>query len=55
MKVFTWKNGKKGFTLLEVILTVAILIIAMAITVPGLVRISRNLRITELDDTAREI
>ncbi len=55
MKVFAGKKGKKGFTLLEVVLVVAILSIAMAITVPGVVRTSRNLKITELDDIAKEI
>lgn len=55
MKVFTGKKGEKGFTILEVVLIVAILSIAMAIFVPGLVKLSRDLKIAELDDTAREI
>jgi len=41
--------------MLEVILVVAVLSIAMAIAVPGLVRLSRNLKIMKLDDIAKEI
>ncbi len=55
MKAYFGKQGKKGFTLLEVMLVVAILSIVMAITVPGLVRTSRTLKIEKLDDIAREI
>jgi len=55
MKVFSGKTGKKGFTMLEVVLTVAILTILLAIAVPGVVRLSRSLKIAKLDDLAREI
>ncbi len=55
MKVFSGKNGKKGFTLVEVILVVAVLVIAMGIAVPGVVGVSKNLKIAKLDDIAREI
>jgi len=55
MKIFSRKKDNKGFTTTEIILVVAILIIAMAIAVPGIVRLSRNLKIAKLDDIAREI
>jgi len=55
MKVNSGKRGKKGFTMLEVMLVVAILSIILAIAVPGVVRLSRDLKMTKLDDIAREI
>ncbi len=55
MKVFSGRKGKKGFTMLEIVLVVGVLMIALAIAVPAIVRISRNLKIAKLDDIAREI
>lgn len=55
MKKFSDKKYKKGFTTMEVVLVVAILVITMAIAIPGIIRVSRNLKIAKLDDIAREI
>jgi len=55
MKVCSGKQGEKGFTMLEVLVTVAILAVLLAIATPEVVRLSRNLKMTELDDIAREI
>ncbi len=55
MKIFSGKKHKKGFTVMEVMLVVAILTAAMGIAVPGIVKLSDELKITKLDDIAREI
>jgi len=55
MKVFSGRKGQKGFTLLEVVLVVGVLAIILAISIPALVRVSRNLKIAKLDDISREI
>lgn len=55
MKRFSGKKEKKGFTTVELMVVVVILVIAMGIVVPGLVRLYRNLKIAKLDDIAREI
>ncbi len=47
--------GKKGFTMMETLITVAILVILAAISFTGYHFISRNLRQTKLDSTAQII
>ena len=49
------KNGKKGYTLAEVLTTVMILLILMAIAVPAIFSIRRNLRQKALDSKAELI
>lgn len=49
------KRSKSGFSMTELLTVVAIIAILIAVAVPALVAISRNLKMRELDDTAREI
>lgn len=49
------KQDKKGFTLQEMLYVIAILLIVMSIAVPTVTTIRKNLQISELDDTARQI
>lgn len=49
------KLDKKGFTLQEMLLAIAILIIILAIAIPSIIALRKNLQINELDDTARQI
>lgn len=49
------KRSRGGFSLTELLTVVAILTILMAVATPAAVAISRNLKMRELDDTAREI
>ena len=46
---------QQGFTLAEVLATVAILLLLSAAVIPGVVSAFRNLKAMERDDTAREI
>jgi len=55
MKRFSGKRNKKGFTTTELMLVVAILAVVIGIAVTGLVKLYRELKITKLDDIAREI
>jgi len=55
MKVYTGKQKKKGFTMVEVILVVAVLSVLLALAVPGVVRLTRELKLTKLDGIAKEI
>ena len=55
VKSFYRKREKKGYTLAEVLITVAILIILMAIAVPAIFTIRRNLRQKALDNKAEII
>lgn len=48
-------NNKKGFTLQELLITIGIIIITLAIAIPAIISIQKNLMIAELDDTARQI
>ena len=50
-----YNKKKKGYTLAEVLATVAILIILMAIAVPAIFSIRKNLRQTALDNKAEQI
>lgn len=45
----------RGFTMLETIVVVALIAISLAIIIPSAVELRKNLKITELDDYAREI
>lgn len=49
------KLNSSGFTLIELLVVVGILAILTAIVLPGLAASYRDLKITELDDTAREL
>lgn len=48
-------NNKKGFTLQELLITIGIIIITLAIAIPAIASLRKNLMIAELDDTARQI
>ena len=48
-------NNKKGFTLQELLITIGIIIITLAIAIPAISSLRKNLMIAELDDTARQI
>lgn len=52
---FWKKKGRKGFSLAEVLLTVGILCILIAVSFPAIGYFSRLLNQTKLDNTAREI
>jgi prepilin-type N-terminal cleavage/methylation domain-containing protein len=45
----------KGFTLNEMLIVVAILAVLAAVSIPLIVAVKKNLKFTELNDTAREI
>ncbi len=49
------KSRKGGFTLSELLTVVAILAVLLAVAIPAVVSIRANLKMRELDDTAREI
>ena len=49
------RRAKRGFSLAEVLLTVAIITVLMAVAIPGVIALRRELKMRELDDTAREI
>lgn len=49
------KWNRRGFTLMEVLIVVAIIAILTALTLPGLLRSWRSMKLTELDDGARQI
>lgn len=51
----THRNQSGGFTLLETLITVAITVILLAFSVAGVARHRDNLKITELDNIARDI
>lgn len=49
------KHNQKGFTLHEMLLVIAISIILLAVSVVGILTYMRHLRLTELDNSAKEI
>ncbi|MEG1470512.1 MAG: type II secretion system protein, partial [Anaerovoracaceae bacterium] len=49
------KNNKKGFTLTELLVTVGIIIILTAVSMVAVVHYMNNLKVTEMDATAREV
>lgn len=49
------QSNQKGFTLHEMLLVVAISIILLAVSVVGILTYMRQLRLTELDNSAKEI
>ena len=55
MKSFYRKRENKGYTLAEILLTVAILLVLMAIAVPAIFTIRKNLRQKALDNKAEII
>ncbi len=55
MKMFRKIRGKKGFTLVEMLLVIAILMILMAFAVPGFSAYTKRIKLMELDDSARSI
>ena len=44
-----------GFTLLETVITIAVLIIIMGLAFPAVAALQKNLKMTELDAAARHI
>jgi len=48
-------TDKKGYTLLEILIGVAVLVIFLAISLPAVVTASRDLNMTKLDAAAKEI
>lgn len=57
-RLFTTKTEQKkhnGFTLMEVLITVAIIIVLCALTIPSLPKIKTGLETTALNQTAKEI
>jgi len=49
------KRNKLGFTLAELLIVIAILVILIGLGVPGFLTLRRNIKIAEYDDIAREI
>lgn len=49
------KRNNRGFTLAEMLIGVAILVVLMSIAIPGAVAFQRKLHMAELDDYARQI
>ena len=48
-------RGRAGFTMAEMLVAVGILVILLGVAIPSVVSIRANLKMTELDDCAREI
>ncbi len=48
-------NNKSGFTLAETLVALAISIILLAITMVGILHYYKNMKLTEMDNTAKEI
>lgn len=48
-------RGKKGFTLVEMLIVIAVLVIIMAVAVPNAAGYVKRIKLMELDDSARSI
>lgn len=48
-------RGKKGFTLVEMLIVIAVLVIIMAVAVPNAAGYVKRVKLMELDDSARSI
>lgn len=48
-------KNKKGFTLAELLVAVAIIVILLGLTMMGVVSYAKNMRLTEMDSTARQV
>ena len=48
-------NNENGFTLAETLVALAISIILLAITMVGILQYYKNMKLTEMDTTAKEI
>lgn len=55
MKNMTFKRSKLGFTLAELLLVIAILVVLVGLGVTGFVALRQNIIIAKYDDLAREI
>lgn len=49
------RSDKRGFTLIEALAVIAVLVIAASLAAPNVLQTWRKLKLMELDDTAREI
>ncbi len=49
------KHRRSGFTLTEMLVTIGILAVLLAVAIPAIITVRGNLKMRELDDTAREI
>ncbi len=55
MKLLQRMKSKKGFTLVEMVLVIAILAVILAFAVPGVDSYVKRIKLMELDDSARSI
>lgn len=49
--MITWRKHHKGFTLLELVITIAIIAVAMAIAVPSMATFMRNAELTSISNS----
>lgn len=50
-----YKNRRKGFTLMETMVTVGIVVVLLGIAIPSIVAVKRSLSFRELDNSARTV